>query len=115
MGTHRWYHFAVHGITDNDTPVNGGLELTDGRLTILDLLQLHLTDTQFAYLSACETHQNAPAIPDEAVTVATALHIAGCQTSPPHSGRSPTTMPPISRIKCTTALSPTRARPPPPL
>ncbi len=80
MGTHRWYHFAVHGITDNDTPVNGGLELTDGRLTILDLLQLHLTDTQFAYLSACETHQNAPAIPDEAVTVATALHIAGCQT-----------------------------------
>jgi CHAT domain-containing protein len=80
MCTHSWYHFAVHGITDNDTPVNGGLELTDGRLTILDLLQLHLTDTQFAYLSACETHQNAPAIPDEAVTVATALHIAGCQT-----------------------------------
>ena len=42
MGTHRWYHFAVHGITDNDTPVNGGLELTDGRLTIRDLLQLRL-------------------------------------------------------------------------
>ena len=80
MGTHRWYHFAVHGITDNDTPVNGGLELTDGRLTIRDLLQLRLPRAQFGYLSACKTYQSTPAIPDEAVTVATALHIVGCQT-----------------------------------
>ena len=112
MGTHSWHHFAVHGITDNDTPVNGGLELTDGRLTILDLLQRHLTDTQFAYLSACETYQNAPAIPDEAITVATALHIAGCQTVIAALWQSPTIMPPISRTECMTALSPTRTRTP---
>jgi CHAT domain len=81
MSTHRWYHFAVHGITDDDTPVNGGLELVDGRLTIRDLLQLRLLETRFAYLSACGTYQNSQAIPDEAVTVATALCVAGCQVT----------------------------------
>jgi CHAT domain-containing protein len=79
MDAHRWYHFAVHGITDDDTPVDGGLELVDGRLTIRDLLHLRLLDTRFAYLSACGTYQNTHAIPDEAVTVATALCAAGCQ------------------------------------
>ena len=79
MDAHRWYHFAVHGITDDDTPVDGGLELADGRLTIRDLLHLRLIDTRFAYLSACGTYQNTHAIPDEAVTVATALCAAGCQ------------------------------------
>jgi CHAT domain len=81
MGAHCWYHFAVHGINDDDTPVNGGLELIDGRLTIRDLLQLRLLDTRFAYLSACGTYQNTQAIPDEAVTVATALCVAGCQVT----------------------------------
>jgi hypothetical protein len=80
MNSHRWYHFAVHGITDDDTPVDGGLELADGRLTIRDLLQLQLIDTQFAYLSACGTYQNIRTIPDEAVTVATALCVAGSRT-----------------------------------
>jgi CHAT domain-containing protein len=56
-----------------------GLELVDGRLTIRDLLQLRLLDTRFAYLSACGTYQSTEAIPDEAVTVATALCAAGCQ------------------------------------
>jgi tetratricopeptide (TPR) repeat protein len=79
IDAHHWYHFAVHGITDNDTPVDGGLELVDGRLTIRDLMQLRLVDTTFAYLSACETYQSTQAIPDESVTVATALCVAGCQ------------------------------------
>ena len=34
MGSHCWFHFAVHGMTDDHTPVDGGLELADGRLTI---------------------------------------------------------------------------------
>jgi tetratricopeptide (TPR) repeat protein len=79
MGSHCWFHFAVHGVTDDRTPVDGGLELIDGRLTIRDLAERRLPDARFAYLSACATYQGSPAIPDEAVTVGTALCIAGCQ------------------------------------
>ena len=79
MDTHRWYHFAVHGVTDPRTPVDGGLQLVDGRLTIRDLADRRLPDARFAYLSACETYQGSSAIPDEAITVGTALVIAGCQ------------------------------------
>ena len=76
---HCWFHFAVHGVTDNRTPVDGGLELTDGRLTIRELAERRLPDARFAYLSACATYQGSPAIPDETLTVGTALCIAGCQ------------------------------------
>lgn len=57
MGSHCWFHFAVHGVTDDHTPVDGGLELTDGRLTIRDLAQRRLPAARFAYLSACATYQ----------------------------------------------------------
>ena len=40
---------------------------------------MRLIDTWFAYLSACGTYRNTHAIPDEAVTVATALCAVGCQ------------------------------------
>ncbi len=63
MGSHCWFHFAVHGVTDGHTPVGGGLQLTNGRLTIRDLAQRRLSDARFAYLSACETYQDSPAIP----------------------------------------------------
>ena len=78
LGSHCWFHFAVHGTTDDHTPVDGGLELADGRLTIRHLAQRRLPDARFAYLSACLTYQGSSAIPDEAVTVGTALCITGC-------------------------------------
>lgn len=80
MDSHPWYHFAVHGVTDDHTPVDGGLELADGRLTIRDMAQRRLTHARFAYLSACATYQGSPAVADEAVTIGTALCIAGCQS-----------------------------------
>lgn len=79
MKTHQWFHLAVHGVTDAHTPLGGGLELTDGRLTIREIAQQQLPCAQFAYLSACATYQGSPDIPDEAVTVGTALCIAGCR------------------------------------
>ena len=79
MGSHCWFHFAVHGVPDTNTPVDSGLELADGRLTIRDLIRRRLPEARFAYLSACATYQGAPTIPDEAVTVGTALCIADCQ------------------------------------
>jgi surface antigen len=76
---HTWVHFALHGVTDIRTPTDGGLELSDGRLTIRDLSEQRLPDARFAFLSACATYQGSPAIPDEAVTFGGALLIAGCE------------------------------------
>ncbi|WP_300611982.1 CHAT domain-containing protein [Trebonia sp.] len=79
MTAHSWFHFSAHGSTDEHTPVNGGIELTDGRLTIRTLLERRLPSARFAFLSACSTHHGSAAIPDETVTIAAALCIAGCE------------------------------------
>ncbi len=79
MTAHSWFHFSAHGTTDEHTPVNGGIELADGRLTIRSLLEHRLPGAQFAFLSACATHHGSAAIPDEIVTTATALCTAGCK------------------------------------
>jgi len=79
MTAHSWFHFSAHGITDEHTPVNGGIELADGRLTIRGLLERRLPGARFAFLSACATHHGSAAIPDETVTTATALCTAGCK------------------------------------
>jgi tetratricopeptide (TPR) repeat protein len=79
MKTHSWFHFCVHGVTDDHTPVNGGLELIDGRLTIRHLMNLRLPAARFAFLGACATHYGAADVPDENVTISTALCISGCQ------------------------------------
>jgi hypothetical protein len=78
MTAHSWFHFSAHGATDEHTPVDGGIELADGRLTIRDLLERRLPGARFAFLSACSTHHGSAAIPDETVTTAAALCIAGC-------------------------------------
>ncbi len=79
MTAHSWFHISAHGTTDENTPVNGGIELTDGRLTIRELLERRLPGARFAFLSACSTHHGSAAIPDETVTTAAALCIAGCE------------------------------------
>ena len=79
MTAHSWFHFSAHGTTDEHTPVNGGIELADGRLTIRELLERRLPGARFAFLSACSTHHGSAAIPDETVTTAAALCIAGCE------------------------------------
>ncbi len=79
MTAHSWFRFSAHGTTDEHTPVNGGIELADGRLTIRSLLEHRLPGAQFAFLSACATHHGSAAIPDEIVTTATALCTAGCR------------------------------------
>jgi len=79
MTAHSWFHISAHGTTDERTPVNGGIELADGRLTIRELLERRLPGARFAFLSACSTHHGSAAIPDETVTTAAALCIAGCE------------------------------------
>jgi CHAT domain-containing protein len=79
LSSHGWFHFSLHGVTDNRTPTDGGLELADGRLTIRDLSEQRLPTARFAFLSACATYQGSPNIPDEAITFGGAFLIAGCE------------------------------------
>ncbi|MFI5911989.1 CHAT domain-containing protein [Dactylosporangium sp. NPDC051541] len=76
LGRHAWVHFSCHGSQDLDDPSSGGLELYDGSLTIADLSR-HAHRNEFAFLSACKTATGGANLPDEAITLAAALHFTG--------------------------------------
>lgn len=73
---HRWAHFSCHGSQNLADPSQGGLLLRDGSLTIADVsAQQH--EGEFAFLSACMTAVGGVRLPDEAITLAAALHFTG--------------------------------------
>jgi hypothetical protein len=73
---HSWVHFACHGEQNLDDPSRGGVLVHDGALTVTDLSsqQYH---GEFAYLSGCKTAVGGVSLPDEAITLAAALHYTG--------------------------------------
>ena len=73
---HGWVHFACHGEQDLTDPAQGALLLQDGPLTVIELLTRHYQG-EFAYLSGCETAVGGVDLPDEAITLAAALHFTG--------------------------------------
>jgi tetratricopeptide (TPR) repeat protein len=79
MPGHPWAHFSCHGIQDLAAPSRSGLQLQDQRLIIQQISDLQLSGTEFAYLSACDTYRGGPGLPDEGVTLASALQVAGYQ------------------------------------
>lgn len=72
-----WAHFACHGVQDISDPSAGYLALHDGPLSIEEIAALRLQQTELAFLSACETSRGGAALADEAITLATAFHLAG--------------------------------------
>ena len=74
---HPLAHFACHGGVDADEPTRGGLFLYDGVLTVGAISRLRLEAAGLAFLSACRTAWSGPRLPDEAITVAAALQLAG--------------------------------------
>lgn len=76
---HPWAHFSCHGSQDLREPDRGALHLHDGPLRIPEIMRLQLPSPAFAYLSACDTSRGGTGIPDEAITLAAALQIAGYQ------------------------------------
>jgi hypothetical protein len=73
---HRWVHFSCHGRQNLADPSSGGLLLADGILTIADIGAARYGG-EFAFLSACQTATGGAALPDEAISLAAALHYTG--------------------------------------
>ncbi|KAJ6554774.1 CHAT domain-containing protein, partial [Mycena capillaripes] len=78
-------HFACHGTQDLEHPLNSGLILTDGRLTVSEIIRQRKGDAavdvqksmSLAFLSACETAKGDRTVPDEAMHLAATLLFAG--------------------------------------
>jgi tetratricopeptide (TPR) repeat protein len=79
MPDHRWAHYACHGSQDLRDPFRGALHLHDGPLSITQITSLYLPNPVLAYVSACDTSRGGTSIPDEGITLASALQIAGYQ------------------------------------
>jgi hypothetical protein len=75
---HPSAHFSCHGGQNLAVPSKGGLLLRDGDLTVAALSAASYHG-EFAFLSACKTATGGTALPDEAISLAAALHYAGCR------------------------------------
>jgi CHAT domain-containing protein len=70
-------HLSCHGIANLSEPLTSGLAMSDGLLTLRDLLDLKLDGIRLAILSACETGLAGIELADEAISLPTGLLQAG--------------------------------------
>jgi len=70
-------HLSCHGIANLSEPLTSGLVMSDGLLTLRDLLDLKLDGIRLAVLSACETGLAGIELADEAISLPTGLLQAG--------------------------------------
>jgi hypothetical protein len=76
LPSHRWVHLSCHGTQDLEYPTRGGISLADGLLSVAELSRINYSG-DFAFLSACKTGTGSVTIPDEGITLASALHYMG--------------------------------------
>lgn len=76
LARHRWVHFSCHGTQNLADPSLGGVVLSDRTLTISEISSVPYQN-EFAFLSACKTATGAATLPDEAITLAAAMHYTG--------------------------------------
>ena len=73
-------HFSCHGTANLNEPLNSGLLMSDGLLTLKDIFALNLAESgglRLAILSACETGMIGIDNADEAISLPTGLLKAG--------------------------------------
>jgi CHAT domain-containing protein len=64
---HSVWHLACHGRADPENILRSRLQLTDGQLTLSDLLRLPAGVRRLAVLSSCESHRIGHELPDEVI------------------------------------------------
>lgn len=70
-------HFACHGKQDRVNPLNSGLKLEDGLLTVSRIMKEATPNGTLAFLCACETAMGDTNIPDEAMNLGASLLFSG--------------------------------------
>jgi CHAT domain-containing protein len=70
-------HLSCHSTANSIEPLTSGLAMSDGLLTLRDLLDLKLDGIRLAILSACETGLAGIELADEAISLPTGLLQAG--------------------------------------
>lgn len=77
MSGHQWTHLACHGVQNLASPFDGYLLMYDDKLTIHRITSQRLPRLEVAFVSACETFRGGNRLPDESITLASALQLAG--------------------------------------
>ncbi|KAH7885469.1 CHAT domain-containing protein [Phlebopus sp. FC_14] len=81
LKTHTLAHLACHGMQEHGRPFNSRFAMHDGPLSLVDIIQ---TDsghqTEFAFLSACQTATGDRDAPDEVIHLAAALQFSGVRS-----------------------------------
>ncbi|EJD06920.1 TPR-like protein, partial [Fomitiporia mediterranea MF3/22] len=74
-----WIHFACHGhLGSYPKPFDSSFQLSDGALTLLDIIRANLPNAEFAFLSACHTAEQHPSPSiDENIHLAAAMQFCG--------------------------------------
>jgi CHAT domain-containing protein len=70
-------HLACHGQQDVSNPLMSGFCLSDGKLTIVKIMQQNTPDAIFAFLSACETAKGDSTQTDQSIHLAAAMLFTG--------------------------------------
>ncbi|KAH9477228.1 hypothetical protein JR316_0011147 [Psilocybe cubensis] len=77
MLSHSWAHFACYGVQDRANPLESGICLQNGRLTLLEIMKHRIIDPELAFLSACQTSQGDSLLSDEVVHLAAGMLAVG--------------------------------------
>ncbi|KAG2150202.1 CHAT domain-containing protein [Suillus bovinus] len=77
---HTWFHLACHGTQRFDEPFQSAFLMRDQPLSLLDIVQMDLSQHNFAFLSACETAVGDFSTPDEVIHLAAGLQFAGVRS-----------------------------------
>ncbi|KAG1790422.1 CHAT domain-containing protein [Suillus plorans] len=72
-----WVHLACHGKQDPKQPYDSHFVMRDEHLTLLDIMEKHLPQAEFAFLSACHTAVGDEETPDEVIHLAAGIQFSG--------------------------------------
>ncbi|KAF8893013.1 CHAT domain-containing protein [Infundibulicybe gibba] len=73
----RWLHLGCHGQQSALDPLQSGLILYDGQLSLNQIIRMQLHDAEFVFLSACQTAMGDAKLPNEAMHLAGGMIFAG--------------------------------------
>ncbi|KAG1793810.1 CHAT domain-containing protein [Suillus variegatus] len=72
-----WVHLACHGKQDPKQPYDSHFVMRDEHLMLLNIMERHLLQAEFAFLSACHTTIGNEETPNEVIHLAAGLQFSG--------------------------------------